>query len=51
MKDSDKLTSERIQYWKKGIMLGLIPLGRAQKLVDEGEAKVINDQAIEVKEA
>jgi len=45
MKDSDRLTSERIQYWKKGLMMGLIPLGRAQKLVDDGEAFVINDQA------
>ena len=50
MKDSDKLTSERIQYWHKGLMMGLIPLGRARKLVDDGGAHIINAQAIRINE-
>lgn len=41
-----KLTSSRIQCWSKGLMMGLIPLVRAQQLVNAGDYVITNEQAI-----
>ncbi|OAQ20333.1 hypothetical protein [Thermosulfurimonas dismutans] len=46
-RDPMRLKAERIQYWRNGIMVtAQMPLETARRLVAEGEAYVITDQAI-----
>jgi len=46
-RDPMRLKTERVQYWRNGIMLtAQMPLEEARRLVAKGEAYVITDQAI-----
>ncbi len=46
-RDPMRLKAERIQFWRNGIMVtAQMPLETARRLVAEGEAYVITDQAI-----
>ncbi len=46
-RDPMRLKAERVQYWRDGIMLtAQMPLEEARRLVAEGRAYVITDQAI-----
>ena len=46
-RDPMRLKAERVQYWRNGIMVtAQMPLEEARRLVAEGEAYVITDQAI-----
>ena len=45
--DSQRLTTERVQFWRNGIMLTCeISLKEAQEMVREGKAFVMTSQAI-----
>ena len=46
-RDPMGLKTERVQYWRNGIMVtAQMPLETARRLVAKGEAYVITDQAI-----
>ncbi len=46
-RDPMRLKAERVQYWRDGIMLtAQMPLEEARRLVADGKACVITDQAI-----
>lgn len=47
--DPSSLTTKRVQVWlESGTMMGSTPLEEAQRLVKEGKAFVITDQAIQI---
>ena len=39
---------KRIQMWKNGIMLTVLPQKEAERMVRDGSAVSINDQAIQI---
>jgi len=44
--DPKTLKTEKVQYWRKGVMMTLFTKSHAQHLVETGRAFVISDQAI-----
>lgn len=47
MKESDKITTEKVQYWRNGIMLtAQMNQETAKQLIDTKQAFVITCQAI-----
>jgi len=47
-RDPSRLTTEQVQFWYSGVMMGLLSLEEARKKVRRGEAFVITSQAIGV---
>jgi len=45
-KDPNNLKTNKVQFWKNGIMLGLLSLSEAKRLVREGKAFISTSQAI-----
>jgi len=45
-RDPSRLTTEEVQFWYNGLMMGLLPLEEARAKVQRGEAFVITSQAI-----
>jgi len=49
-KDPNNLKSDKVQFWKNGIMLKLLDLQEARRLVAEGKAFISTSQAIVYRE-
>jgi len=45
-RDPSRLTTEEVQFWYNGVMMGLLSLEEAREKVQRGEAFVITSQAI-----
>jgi len=45
-RDPSRLTTEEVQFWYNGLMMGLLSLEEARAKVQRGEAFVITSQAI-----
>ena len=45
-RDPSRLTTEEVQFWYNGLMMGLLSLEEAREKVQRGEAFVITSQAI-----
>ena len=45
-RDPSRLTTEEVQFWYNGLMMGLLSLEEAREKVRRGEAFVITSQAI-----
>jgi hypothetical protein len=46
--EPERLTAQRVQLWRDGIMLTLISLQDAQDMVCQGRAYIISPRAIEI---
>ena len=44
--DPLRLKTDKVQFWQKGLMMGLVDLSVARELVAEKQAYVMCDQAI-----
>jgi hypothetical protein len=44
--DPESITTERVQYWSNGVMSWFVTREQARRMVTNGNAFVVSDQAI-----